>query len=134
MLQEELQELLRKTDESLRGLPKPPSTDALTEILNVIGDFSRDVAKHVDGLPDKNGLLQTIRPAQESFRQAIRGTAPDFRPSERGDKEATPLLPPNFLGVEERCDVYYVVDREPIYIDEVMHRAQEYVVVSSFLQ
>lgn len=124
MLQEELQELLRKTDDALRALPKPPSIDPLTEILNVISEFARDIAKHVDGLPNRNGLLQAIRPAQETFRQTIRKTAPDFRPSERGDAEVTPLLPPSFLDCEERCDIY-VADREPIYIDEVMQRAQE---------
>ena len=85
MLQEELQELLRKTDDALRALPKPPSIDPLTEILNVISEFARDIAKHVDGLPNRNGLLQAIRPAQETFKQTIRKTAPDFRPSERGD-------------------------------------------------
>lgn len=85
-LQDELRILLEKTQESLKTLPKPPSTDALTEILHLIGDFSRDLARHLEGTPDEDGLLQAIRPAHETFKRAIRATAPNFKPFEKSQK------------------------------------------------
>lgn len=131
---------MRKTDESLLGLPKPPSEDGLTEILNVIGEFSRDVAKHAEGIPNKDGLLQAVRPAHEKFRVTIRRTAPDFRSSTR-DQGKGPLLSPTFLDDEDCSEPIEhesisddgptltgesVFVNEPIFVDEVMQRAQEY--------
>jgi hypothetical protein len=60
-----------------------------------------DVSRHVEGVPDEDGLLQAIRPAQERFRRGIRGTAPKFRPFERKYRGERRLAPAVFLSYEE---------------------------------
>ncbi|KAI0782967.1 P-loop containing nucleoside triphosphate hydrolase protein [Abortiporus biennis] len=141
-LQDELQKLLQKTEDSLRQIPKPPSSDALGEILHLLSNFSRDLSTHLEGTPDEKGLLQTIRPAQEAFKRAIRETAPDFRPYERpsrtsledssdesdsGDgsnSDSRAVQPPSFLSSEE-APVISRNDNNAIFVDEVMKRAQD---------
>ncbi|CAL1711881.1 unnamed protein product [Somion occarium] len=132
-LQDELQILLEKTQESLKTLPKPPSTDVLTEILHLIGDFSRDLAKHLEGTPDEDGLLQAIRPAHEAFKRAIRATAPNFKPFEKNKQsftmshmlgEETDVDTPSFLSNEEDPTSKESGPTNAIYIDEVMERAK----------
>jgi hypothetical protein len=133
-IHKELQNLLRNTEDSIRKLPKPPSSDPFGEVLNLIGNFSRDLSRHLEGTPEKGGLLQTIRPAQLRFRRTIRATAPIFRPYKMDCTHAeTPTLP-KFLACEETEEEE--LDSEdsgdfhpgnPVYIDEVFERAQEYV-------
>ena len=139
-LQDELQSLLHKTEEALRQLPKPPSNDAFAEILHLVSDFGRDMARHLEGTPEGHGLLQTLRPVQERFKKAIRETAPDFRPiinpgsaevdiwcdsSSTSSKDHSRVSQPDFLRAEEP-DAWSVNDDErAIYVDEVMRRAQQ---------
>ncbi|KAH9917091.1 P-loop containing nucleoside triphosphate hydrolase protein [Amylocystis lapponica] len=131
-LQDELQALLQKTEENLRKLPKPPSSDAFAEILHLLGDFSRDLARHLAGTPDDSGLLQAIRPVQEHFKKAIRDTAPDFRPYTKTkantlldeDTGLSTFEPPDFLVNEEPAEVARD-GLNTIYIDEVMDRARK---------
>lgn len=82
-IQEELEGSIRATRLSLQALPTEPSKDPHNEISNLIHGFVTDLVKHIEGVPDQDGLLQTIRPAQEKFRLEIRGTAPKFLPFER---------------------------------------------------
>ncbi|KAH9833436.1 P-loop containing nucleoside triphosphate hydrolase protein [Rhodofomes roseus] len=132
-LQDELQNLLQTTEEALRQLPKPPSNDAFAEILHLLSNFARDMSKHLEGTPEGNGLLQTLRPVQERFREAIRETAPDFRPYQRRTKgsrcqtdssEAAQLQQAEFLQAEEPHAWKTVNDNHAIYVDEVMQRAR----------
>ena len=123
------------------------------ELLHVISDFVQDVARHVEGTTQEDGLLQSIRPAQERFKLAIRYTAPDFRVHERkaraqvrfaptalvkgnedagneksGASESEPqdVVPhPDFLTNEDKYDFRPTNDDNAIYIDEVMQRAQQ---------
>ena len=98
-------------------------------------------------MSDEDGLLQAIRPAQEKFRQAIRITAPDFRPYERKFRGTRHLGRFTFLKSEEgeewdegsaESDAESPFDtahsdskirkglsNKSIYIEEVMKRAQE---------
>lgn len=107
--------------------------------------FVTDLAKRVEGIPDEDGLLQCIRPAQERLRRALRITAPDFRPFEKRYAETKKLGRAEFLLHEEgheeigpsdvyeseaRSDSSASMDRVgyssgPIYIDEVMGRAHQ---------
>ena len=91
-LQEELQRLIQQTEEGLRHLPKPPSQDAIGEIIHLVADFVRDLGVCMEGTPDQGGLLQALRPHQDAFKGAILATAPDFRPSLK-PKKVTPLWP-----------------------------------------
>jgi hypothetical protein len=71
--------------------------------------FTSDLLRHVEGVPDDEhslfgagiGLIQAIRPAQERFRRAIRETAPNFKPFERGTGGKKHLPRAEFLRSEE---------------------------------
>jgi len=63
--------------------------------------FTNDISKHVEGIPDEDGLLQSVRPAQERFRLEIRKTAPNFRPYERKYAGRRHMLKVKFLTNEE---------------------------------
>lgn len=106
--------------------------------------FVTDLAKRVEGVPDEDGLLQCIRPAQERFRRALRVSAPDFRPFEKRYAETKKLgraefllheegheeMGPSDIGESDESDPPTPTDRPgnlrgPIYIDEVMGRAHQ---------
>jgi len=120
-------------------------------------DFGVALLRHVTGIPDTDGLIQSIRPAQGRFRQAIRATAPNFRPFERKYERTHHLGRATFLDTEEAdpCDgessdvepddydgsddIGYAISQlenrsgkfanrnDKIYIDEVLERANKYV-------
>ena len=93
---------MHQTGEKLRALPKAPSADPVGEVLQLLGDFVRDLGYRVEGTPEEDGLLQTIRPHQEAFRVAIRRTAPNFVPWKKtADKE---LPKAGFLDDEDSGD------------------------------
>lgn len=100
-IQDELEKSIHKAQSSLSLLPKAPSSDPRNEILSLLHEFMTDVSRHVEGVPDEDGLLQAIRPAQERFRRAVRGTAPRFRPFERKFRGERGLKPAAFLSFEE---------------------------------
>lgn len=140
-MQDELQDLLRKTEEGLRQLPKPPSNDAFAEVLHVVSDFCRDLAQHLEGTPEESGLLQALQPSKRKFRAAIRETAPDFRPYKRqhlmgtmpSSSSSSSLMDiesdfalPGFLAHEEAAGTN-IDESKAIYVDEVMDRASKYV-------
>jgi hypothetical protein len=95
----------------------------------------------MEGMPDEDGLIQAIRPAQEKFRSAIRQTAPEFRPFEKRYAEGRTFGSPLFLRHEEGgvSDMENGVgeasselgDQAPerprkiIYIDEVLDHAHK---------
>jgi hypothetical protein len=92
----------------------------------LIYTFTTDLARHVEGVADKDGLLQAIRPAHEIFRQAIRSTAPNFMPFEDKLKAKKHMSLPSFLLNEEVDDASATKDEnDPIYINEVMERAHQ---------
>ena len=126
--------MIQKTEESLRQLPKPPSKDALTEILHLLADFSKDLSVCLEGTPGEDGLLQAIRPYQLVFKKAIRSTAPDFKAkgsSRKNTLTAAKIFQPeqgenfSFLATEEDEDTVTLANKTPIYIDEVMARANQ---------
>ncbi|KAI0359461.1 hypothetical protein OH77DRAFT_1419958 [Trametes cingulata] len=127
-IQEELQELLTITDEQLNKLPRPPSNDPLSEVLHLLSTFSRGLGRYLEGTADPEGLMQSIAPACEAFRHAIRSTEPDFRPYERQiairHPEVHKYVSPKFLLNEE---IPYTPsdDTRAIFIDDVMNRARQ---------
>ncbi|KAJ6565738.1 P-loop containing nucleoside triphosphate hydrolase protein [Mycena sp. CBHHK59/15] len=102
-IQIELENSIEKTRTGLHQLPKPPSSDPISEIANLLHVFVADLDKLLEGFPHQDGLLQSIRPAQERFRRDIRLTAPDFRPFERRvTEEVYTVFPdPPFLSNED---------------------------------
>jgi hypothetical protein len=127
-IHDELQLLLRKAEDSIRALPKPPSNDPFGEVLHLIGNFTRDLSRHLEGTTEKDGLIQSIRPAQLRFQRAIRATAPEFRPYERRYAKSRTFSPPDFLAEEEveTEDLSPSPSNEDssIYINEVFEQAQ----------
>ncbi|KIM86047.1 hypothetical protein PILCRDRAFT_5119 [Piloderma croceum F 1598] len=126
-IHEELQNLLRKTETSIHQLPKPPSSDPFGEVMRLIGDFTSSLSRHVEGTPDEDGLLQSIRPAQLRFQRAIRETVPEFLPYERRHAANRSLPAAEFLANEEDSDedeMDATNEKDTIYIDEVFERAQ----------
>ena len=100
-IQDELEKSIHKAQTSLSLLPKAPSSDPRNEILSLLHEFMTDISRHVEGVPDEDGLLQAIRPAQDRFRRAVRGTAPKFRPCEWKYKGERRLAPAAFVSFEE---------------------------------
>lgn len=82
-------------------LPRAPSVNPQAEISSMLHDFVKDLERHLEGVPDEDGLLQAIRPAQERFRRSIRQTAPNFRPFERVHDGEQHLHRAAFLVQEE---------------------------------
>jgi hypothetical protein len=98
----------------------------------------------MEGVPNEDGLIQLIRPAQEKFKLAIRQTAPEFRPFEKRFAGSKTFGRAKFLKNEEGgvsgTDDDEDGDVDPsfkpkgrsigrksrkVYIDEVLKRAHE---------
>ncbi|KAJ7809004.1 P-loop containing nucleoside triphosphate hydrolase protein [Mycena olivaceomarginata] len=137
-IQIELETALQQTRASIQLLPKPPSDDAILEVTTLVHSFIRELDQMIEGVPHADGLIQTIRPAQEEFRRNIRRTAPDFRPFESGQKRGkiqTMFPDPDFLRDEEGHEHWFppsnneqasITARVPIYVDQVLTRAEKY--------
>jgi hypothetical protein len=126
---EELQSLIQKAEDEVRALPKAPSGDPLAEVLYLVGNFMSDLTQHLEGTPEEDGLLQSIRPAQLKFQRAIRATVPRFVPYAKSSANSGRDLPsPTFLANEEtesENSFANVVDTKGIiHIDEVFEKAQ----------
>ncbi|KAJ2918308.1 hypothetical protein MD484_g2118, partial [Candolleomyces efflorescens] len=104
-IQEELERGIIAVRQSIEQLPPPPSTDPVNDIADMLHTFTSDLRHHVDGIPNQEGLLQSIRPAQKRFRKAIRNTAPEFMPFYRANAGTKFLPRPQFLDHEEEFEV-----------------------------
>jgi len=146
-----------QTRDLLVLLPPKPSDDPRSEISTRLHGFTSAIARQVEGMPNivlgsafSRGLIQTINPSLEQFRRAIRCTAPNFRPFEKGDVHHKHLHEASFLRSEggdcedEASDTEDEDDhvlalisgppqrkrkrvgktRSKIYIDEVLEAAQ----------
>ncbi|KAK0184517.1 P-loop containing nucleoside triphosphate hydrolase protein [Armillaria mellea] len=122
-IQMELERAIEGALQQLAKLPKEPPKNPLHEISALLSEFAMDVSRHVEGIPDEEGILQMIRPAQENFKRAIRGTAPQFRPFERNFAGTRTLPPPTFLGNEDDGEAVVIGEDQCIYVDEVQTRA-----------
>ncbi|KAG2158748.1 P-loop containing nucleoside triphosphate hydrolase protein [Suillus bovinus] len=134
-IHKELYNILRKTQDEMRQLPKAPSTDPVGEVWNIIGQFSKQLFQRLEGTPDKDGILQTIRPHQQAFKRAVRSTAPQFVPWGKGDARQLPVV--DFLTNEEDepqgpqgmvpsapSPRSPTPQSEEIYIEDVLNHAQ----------
>ncbi len=128
--------MISKTRNQIDILPKPPPKNALNEVVKLIKDFDSSLRMHVEGLPDKEGIIQQIRAPSERFRCIIRTTAPEFRPFSLGaDPGAVSktLAEPEFLAHEEERKLGEGLQAPSgmvsrlISVDEVYQRMEEYV-------
>jgi hypothetical protein len=125
-IQVELQKLHRNTERDIQLLPKPPSKNPCLDILDLISNFRLDLSKHLEGIPDEDGLLQAIKRQQMYFRRAIRATPPNFRPYER--RHSVDGLVEDVFDNDE-ADRLDITSGETgaIFVDDVFNRAQMYV-------
>ncbi|KAL4066184.1 P-loop containing nucleoside triphosphate hydrolase protein [Scleroderma citrinum] len=131
-IQEELYRVLQQTEKELAELPQPPSSNPLGEVLRILDNFKKELSEHVEGTPDRDGILQNMRPHTTKFRRRIRTTAPNFVPWESYKVGQHSLLPATFLSNEEESETDALSDGPAIdvslgpetYIDAVMNRAQ----------
>ncbi|KAJ3539480.1 hypothetical protein NMY22_g4720 [Coprinellus aureogranulatus] len=103
-LQEEIQRGISNTRSALRLLPPGPSSDPLNDIAALIHIFTSELGECTMGVPEKDGVIQSIHPAQREFRNAIRQTAPVFVPISRKQFRTRSLPPVNFLDNEEEAE------------------------------
>jgi hypothetical protein len=124
----------------LAQLPREPSEQPVNEVATLLHEFVADVAKNITGIPDENGLIQSIRPPQERFRTEIRATAPKFRSYEKKFAGRRSMPRAEFLDIEDD-DYSEDEDDQPVakgtvtgkrkrrssvvYVDEVFERAQQ---------
>lgn len=119
---EQLDFSIEKTLEDLRGLPREPTDDPVGEVMDLIHKFTVDLSRHCEGIPEPDGLLQIIRPAQEQFQRAIEDTKPDFRPFPKGSRKMI-----DKPGTDRQAGALVTKGggTAPVfYIDEVMEKAQ----------
>lgn len=133
-IHKELYNILRKTRDEMRKLPKAPSTDPVGEVWSIVGQFSKQLFQRLEGTPDQDGILQTIRPHQEEFKRAVRGTAPRFIPWAKGEIRELPAI--DFLaneedepqksreGVPPMPTPRSATPQSGIYIEDVLNHAQ----------
>ncbi|SJL13249.1 uncharacterized protein ARMOST_16688 [Armillaria ostoyae] len=130
-IQLEIERAMHRTMQQLAQLPKELSNNPLQEISTVLSEFSKDVSKHIQGVPQEGGLLQRIHIAQEKFKRDIRDTGPDFRPYER-KHDGQGYSRPSFLVNEEKEESRNEAEPRgarprsthgPIYVDDVRTRA-----------
>ena len=122
-IQAEIDAAIASTEDELDSLPPEPSQDPVLEVVRLLERFALDVQREIDGQPDLDGLIQTIRPHQEDFRKTIRGTAPYFVPFE-GKYAGCKMGPFLFLYDEDDSEPdNSMQESNAIYIDEVYTRA-----------
>ncbi|KAG8776904.1 hypothetical protein FRC12_000633 [Ceratobasidium sp. 428] len=128
-LLDEIHRLNQFTIENLRALPAEVSDDPAGAVLNLVMDFHRDVVTHVEGIPDGDGLIQQIRQAQDKFRQAIRRSAPDFRPFKRPtndeEKANAPKMPEVVFLKEEGSFEIEDISNRTLFEDDVSKMSKE---------
>ncbi|KAF9447051.1 hypothetical protein P691DRAFT_732102 [Macrolepiota fuliginosa MF-IS2] len=100
-IQDELEKSIHKTRESLALLPREPSKQPVNEVATLLHEFAASLDRHVAGIPDEKGLIQSIRPAQERFRREIRSTAPKFRSYEKKFAGSRSMPPAAFMERED---------------------------------
>ncbi|KAF7304101.1 hypothetical protein MIND_00641600 [Mycena indigotica] len=146
-IQGELERAIQQTYASLRELPRAPSSDPVAEVAAMLSSFVQDLNNMVLGVDmgddSTPGLIQSIRPAQEKFRKAIQGTAPNFSPPQtiEGDAKCDDSDDDDDDDSDEDTEgesvdsegegSSVVSEVEPegrtIYVDEVAKRANEQV-------
>jgi len=98
-LRAETMKCLAACEQELAVLPKPIETEPATYMLGLITSFVNDVERYVQGRRAAGRLIRENRAAFAEFIQAIRRTAPNFRPYVSADRTTSHFQ--NFLGEGE---------------------------------
>ncbi|KAG8913176.1 hypothetical protein FRC00_002893 [Tulasnella sp. 408] len=125
--------LLEDVDEELKNYPAPTYDDPKREIIMLLRNFTKDVAKHVEGLPPSctdnpadpstAGLVYSLNKEYDAFRLRVHRTAPQFRPWESGDSLHSGVRR-NLLKEVKADDPPSGCTGNEFYIEEVMDLAE----------
>ena len=138
-LVKEVEKKVEDLREEIAKLPKKPVGDPVLTVMNMVESFKRDVELLVKGRPEagRDGLIQTLRRSKENFREAIFAQAPDFRPFSKPTNlieipldtaETAPQKELPGQATEEPLEpVRTKASVPPLYVDEVLNIAHEYV-------
>ncbi|KAG8994201.1 hypothetical protein FRB90_000509 [Tulasnella sp. 427] len=133
--------LLDDVISELKEYPAPTSDDPKREIIMHLRNFSKDVAKHVEGLPPScmddpedpypAGLVYNINKRYGSFRRQVHRTAPQFRPWMKSEpdqvwigEDGETYLLASLLAEVKQDDPPYGCTGKEFYVDEVMDLAE----------
>ena len=137
LIQKDIENATESVQSALESLPSPPSKDPGAEINTLIFQFASKLKSEIQGTASDRGIHQSIRSDAETFRRAVRHTAPNFRAYSVEGESLSQHEPAAFLiEMEEEDfegyeDVFKSstmpqerVNRPKIFIDQVMKKAQ----------
>jgi hypothetical protein len=128
-IKSELQLNIEKVEEQLSRMPREPSSNPQQDVTILLHQFSTDLFRHVEGIPDGSGVLQRLRPLQNAFRKEIRRTAPNFQPCEEPEEIQASSNTQYYFILEEDEKEYDAADvlshSRAIFLDEIMKKMEE---------
>ncbi|KIM82118.1 hypothetical protein PILCRDRAFT_485567 [Piloderma croceum F 1598] len=124
-LRAETMKCLATCEQELAVLPKPIETEPATYMLGLVTSFVNDVERYVQGGPAAGRLIHENRAAFATFKQAIRRTAPNFRPYVNADPTTSHFQ--NFLGEgeDEGPEEGLLSDMQPFTLTDMQKHIQK---------
>lgn len=117
----------------LHELPPPPSDNPTTELLELLATFSSHLHGRVRGTSGHESLIQSVRPAYETFKWDILATRPNFVPhlkpevedeeSSEGEEELSSDSKAH-NPTEEDSERGITFMQEPMFLDDVRERVR----------
>jgi hypothetical protein len=134
-IQAEIHRLLRDVKSELDAFPKPTYADPRKEVIMLLRDFNKTLAKHIEGLPPSpssdqttirsSALIHSINMIYEKFRDKLHQTAPQFYPWPSQTALAEPLKTRLIASAREDDAPPVVGAVKTFYLDEVMDLAKK---------
>ncbi|KAG9026862.1 hypothetical protein FS837_004488 [Tulasnella sp. UAMH 9824] len=129
--------LLEDVEKELKNYPAPTYDDPKREIIMLLRNFAKDVAKHIEGLPPSctddpvdpftAGLIYSINKKYDAFRLQVHRTAPQFRPWEKRMDKSGVISPSErwkLLSALKEYDSPSGCGGKEFYLEEVMDLAE----------
>lgn len=130
-LRTETMKCLATCEQELAVLPKPIDAEPATYMLGLVTSFVNDVERYVRGGPAAGRLIHENRAAFATFKQAIRRTAPNFRPYVTADQTTVHFQ--NYLGEgeDEGPEDGLLSDMQPFTLTDMQKHIQKSVSLCS---
>ncbi|KAI5889579.1 uncharacterized protein SCHCODRAFT_01173975 [Schizophyllum commune H4-8] len=119
-IHEEIEATLRRTQRAPEVLPPTPSPHPFSDIQRLVHAFVRDAEENVvKGVPDEDGLLQTIRPEHDKRKEGKRMHGQPFMEEGRDGAGMGKDVNPGPGPVVIDLDAEESEASDTIYVDEV---------------
>ncbi|KAF8270217.1 P-loop containing nucleoside triphosphate hydrolase protein [Lactarius quietus] len=119
----QIRDLIESTSQELADLGKRPSDDSVGEINSLIDQLVRDIESGVERKSRKDdNVLYRIEDEAVKFKNELRATCPEFRAWSKGLKETPSVKPLPDLFLEVDAPPATSVNREVIFLDEVLDK------------